>query len=303
MFYVWVNFLNGNIIHQLMAPQYGAIIQNLADFLQLKISDMKLIQLHQERDVEAVYIQFLNQNKRKDFATGIRYKSTDIDGNSVDKIMSISFYNPYSAPSPYAPFSLKTEEEMWIERVSFSYDFVSHPELRNLLERTIANKRIPAEILKNGELSVLALQKPAIGIVKHNFGKTNEKLCLQVDYMNGLERLVPEAKEQPDQDHYCIHGESAPFMPFNVQEFGQIGFEVESDGTDDRKYLEQILQNVIVPSEYFSMNVNFKEKTIVVIGTDLFSDSLKISLYDPENPENWTRALKITKDLERMFRA
>ncbi|MEK6828332.1 MAG: hypothetical protein AABX78_03195, partial [Nanoarchaeota archaeon] len=117
----------------------------------------------------------------------------------------------------YAPFSLDAIKGFSLESVTATYHIHRHPEFHELLENLRETKRIPRQkLFKAKEPNIFPLGNVClIAKVVYIFGTPLEdRLCIPVEPRD-LE-YFPEAEEQIDQGHACMHGESAPYNPFKT---------------------------------------------------------------------------------------
>ena len=226
---------------------------------------------------------------------------------STNKICDVRFYLPPSIreANSYAPFSLSVVDGYSIERVCIEYKIGEHPEFKGFLEELNKTKRIPKEKLnENSEISVyLDDSKRGIGHVPYTFGNSEEaRLCIQVDYIENLEEYVPEAKNQTDQGHYCIHGDSTPFFPFNPSKFDKIRMNLSS-GNNPRgeDYLKEFLDGLKVPSDGLELWMYGDRANGIVDRTFRYSNFLEVLVRNPRIKEHWNNLVEVSRRMEKMF--
>lgn len=243
---------------------------------------------------------------------GIELARVFINPASENEIISARLFLPYESDSSqlYAPFNLDSIKDLRLERIRVDYNISEHPEFRELLKNLMSTKRIPKEKLHaHLELDIFDYRLDGLyGFMEYTFGrpKKNKPLCIEVDYVKGLKELVPEADEQKEQEHWCIHGETAPFIPFNPDKFSEISIGLKSTG-DNRgnHYLNEFLDGLLVPADgltiegfYGSEAGRVKSKTPYYPTINNF----EISMYKPESRDNWLNLIKLARRIEEMFK-
>lgn len=225
-----------------------------------------------------------------------------------DRIYAVSLLlPPLSNTNPLAPFSLEAVGNFWFNMVTTSYYFDSHPEFKYLLQDLRQSKRIPIQSLEfSEEPSVFREQDVGlVGSIQHWFGKPYEdRLCIKVD--RKIQKYVPEAEEQSNKEHVCIHGDTAPFNPFDVSELSAVKITLHNNsyGHASERRLEEFLEGLPVPADGLEVGGELGGRGgqygIARLKTpeDPFLETL---ILDPKKQENWAGMASLARRLEGMF--
>ena len=224
----------------------------------------------------------------------------EIIGLKTKNIDSLQLYLPYTeGHNPQVPFSQSALGDFKIDCTIVHYDRDVIPNFDEVVQE-LRMKNIPiGEISRVYELAINRLGDNILsGRASYVFGTPPlEKLCIEVNAKQS--HLVPDAKEQQDQGHYCIHGDYAPFIPFNSPEFSNISIELIVARNSRDTYLRNFLDGVPVQQNL----------SLTVIGDDgvrIFrnphSSQFEICIDHPETKRDVTKVLSFIRRLEEMFR-
>jgi len=231
-----------------------------------------------------------------------------------DSVPWVTFWLPASeAEKSYAPFSMSYIGDFQISGATFSYNVDKHPEFAGILNNLMEIYRIPEhKIYWAPEPKIYRMRNGSLeGRMSYYLGDSQEELCIPVEPEDV--KYVPEADEQPEQGHHCIHGESAPVNPFGISpkdskklSVVNITFQVSKESPNGRKYLEETLEGLPVPADGLSLSYKHNGNYSHVRLRTPYKPSIEISL-DPlsEGPlseENWRNQIALARRLEEMFK-
>lgn len=102
-----------------------------------------------------------------------------------------------------------------------------------MLAPLIQNEIQPREIITE-----LGVKSPRSLVVGHRLTHSEDHLCIKVD--PEFAHLFPQARYQPEQQHYCIHGSVAPLIPEGYESFDELtlGFTFWYRASDYLKFLK-----------------------------------------------------------------
>jgi len=238
--------------------------------------------------------------------------------NFMSKLHGVSglgIYLPSSdALKSYVPFSMNHVGDFGISSASFTYRTSEHPELIEVLKDSRVNYRIPRhKISRVSEPSITHFTNGTLeGAMSHYFGKPQEEaLCIPVEPTDV--KYVPEADKQPE--HYCIHGESAPVNPFetNPEDAEQlsavrISLNASRNSLDGRKYLEETLEGLPLPSYGLSLDGMYNGQNGWVSLRTTYKPYIRFFLDGSASDEslivrNLENLIKLARSLEMMLKS
>lgn len=213
----------------------------------------------------------------------------------------------------YAPFSLLIPEDLAISSAVLTYHIQEHPELVEVLGE-LMQKRIARGLISYANEPIITLSQIAGLEARMRFiiGPTSQNhLCIPVE--NNDLVYVPEAKEQKDQGHSCVHGETAPLNLFNVKPhdakpinivYIQLGTQLYNNG---ERYLENLLENTPVAADGLGLQVVHRDFPTVPYWASIelktpYNPSTTITFFDPKIKGNWERSVNFARSLEAMFK-
>lgn len=207
----------------------------------------------------------------------------------------------------HAPFSREAIGEFHVVYFEATYDIDRHPEFRELLRDLRENKRMPGQIISHAnEPSIQTLKDGRLnGRMIYRLGDPEKDgLCVQVEPYHL--KYVPEAKGQMDRGHYCIHGETAPYNPFDTNPKDATELSVVQIVLGDRSnygYLDDFLGGLQVPSDGLKMQVwdGTTNATIRLRTPD--EQFIDILLSNIKSSESWDNKVALARKLEEMFKA
>lgn len=220
------------------------------------------------------------------------------------QIRSVTLFLPYvRSEQSWVTFSQNVVEGFRLKEVGLIYHVNNvHPEFNELLEGLRQTKRIPREKLSYvSELAIRTTENGLLyGSVSYELGTPQiDRLCMKVD--KEFKDSVPEAEEQQDQSHYCIHDRDPSFIPFKPFKFSTIGIRLHGKGNEGGNYLKEILEGTLVPQDGLQLRVDDYGE-IGMYREPYRSPCFQISINNPENKENWEKQLTLVRRLEYMFK-
>lgn len=228
-----------------------------------------------------------------------------VSGLSADYWMPRGNFNlPASeAGKLIAPFSMKNTNGFGISGVYLTYCINEHPELAEVLNDLRVNHRIPEHMVISGNIIISQKRDGSVEAeVDYTLAESHGRLCTLVDPEHV--KYVPEAREQPEQAHFCIHGESAPVNPFDIEPKHSKKISVVKIGLNRLGYdgirLEETLSGLPVPADGLELSYSGHYKFVRLrTPTEPF---IQLSIQDPLNEENWRSQIALARSLEAMFK-
>ena len=113
---------------------------------------------------------------------------------------------------------------------------------------------------------------------------------------------MPDAKEQPEQNHYCIHGIMAPLIPFYIPEFSVIRILLNAQGYRASNYLKWFLQDL--PIQQYNFDLVVDDGNGLTVDRDASWKQFRINIINPEQKgsESIANAALFMERLEGMFK-
>lgn len=202
-----------------------------------------------------------------------------------------------------APFSMKNTNGIEISGVDLTYYIDAHPELAEVLNDLRVNHRIPGHRVISGN-TIISQKRDGSVEAKVNYilVESQGRLCTLVDPEHV--KYVPEAREQPEQAHFCIHGESAPVNPFDIEPKDFKKISVVHIGLNRLRYneicLEETLRGLPMPADGLELSYSGHSKFVRLrTPTEPF---VQINIQDPSSEENWRSQIALARQLEAMFK-
>jgi len=227
------------------------------------------------------------------------------------RIPKLTFQLPASdAGKPFAPYSVEHMGNFEPSEAVLTYHIDKHPESVEILKNLRA-KRLPERKIYVGAQPIIGQMENGgwYGVVLYILGTPREPLCLPVDPQ--FVKYVPEAEEQPDQEHHCIHGESAPVNPFDPnppdsEKLSIVKITLADNNPLDpgrKEYLEEILGQIPIPAD--GLELYSRSKAMRFSGIKLRTPHepfVKLWIDDPLVEQNWENAINLAKNTEAMFK-
>ncbi|MCH8004482.1 MAG: hypothetical protein IH934_07690 [Nanoarchaeota archaeon] len=250
--------------------------------------------------------------------------------NNENSVPLVTFRLPPSeAGKSYAPFSMKSltgfDLGFDLKGVRLTYYINEHPEFKEVLKHLRVNERIPRQKICGGnEPEVYPLKNGDLeGKMIYILGTpSEERLCIQVEPKDV--KYIPEADEQVEQQHHCIHGEDAPVNPFdtnpkNAKELSVVSITlsrlidpIPELSIHTSNYLEETLEGLLVPADGLALEgihtlQNEKQGGLKIITPVVklrtpYENFIEIKLNDPLTEEDWENKIKLARNLEAMFK-
>lgn len=299
--------------------QYEIVVDNLAYAVGIPTSKLTIIK-PRRRDTTLDYTHtniFLDgEQKIVHISTYFSVsKHPSVNSGSENVPVYARLFLPYKERSSklYAPFTLESITDFWLDSFEVTYHINRHPQFKRLLEELRRTIRIPKEKLYGHIQPHIDDDKfwGPVGVMEYIFGnpRNNNRLCVQVDpirELKELKKLVPEVEEQKKQKHYCIHGETAPFIPFNPYRFTEISIILSrTDDIEGFSYLNEFVDSLIVPSGGLTIS-GFHDNGRGTIKTRTpYNPTMRhfeIIIRNPEERDNWINLVRTARRLEEMFK-
>jgi hypothetical protein len=194
-------------------------------------------------------------------------------------------------------------EDFKFDRVPICYKRNSLPEFNEVVEELRQTRRIPIEQLSS--VSELIVHRKYgdndgffYGKASYEFGLPRlERLCMVVD--PGLKEVVPEAEKQIDQDHDCIHGRDAPFIPFWPPKCDKIEIDLVVKSDEGDVYLKKFLDGLLVQQDLY---LSVENDSGVYLYRNPSHSVYEVSIRNPNNKGNIDNLLTLMRRLEDMFK-
>lgn len=243
------------------------------------------------------------------------------DGREVARIYGGNYSNgnvsrvyfklpAHDAGKSSAIFSIEHIGDLKLSTAYLTYHVDKHPEFIEVV-RDLRQKRIPKEeILFAAEPMVLPTMcgdGSLEGAMAYYLGTSpDNRLCVEVEPKDV--KYVPEASEQPEQGHHCIHGEDAPLNPFEINPgngkmISSVRISLIQNSDIGRKRLEELLEGLPVPADGLALsgygyNDEYREVRLRT-PSDPF---INIVVAKPFIEKNWEDSVALARNLEKMFK-